>query len=420
MAVNVATIQAKLEADTRGFSRDMQKAERSIEKYEKETKTASRSTDKLTKAMRGLAALGAAAMAKELFTLGVEVEAWGRRYETVFGDATDIMDEWVDNMNERFGVAEERLKGTAAAVGDLLVPMGFTRSAAAGMTQEILTLGSALSEWTGGQVDAEQATNILTKAMLGEREQLVSLGIKISEEDVKARLLAKNEAELTGELLKQARAVATLELLYEQTTDAQAAFAGGQTDAQAAATNAAAAFDQLKVDMADLVIGMAPLLTALVNVLQALNALGGPAVTAAIVAGFAAMALGAGPLIAALVTVTTLVAALSGAGNVGPLFGSGGVVSSGIKQQNISSLGLQSGAGRGSLLSGHSGGIVPGPRGADVPMMLQAGEEITPLGGKSGVTVIVEGSVISEGDLVEAVRRGLRSDTIRGGSLEFA
>ena len=212
-----------------------------------------------------------------------------------------------------------------------------------------------------------------------------------------------------------------MELITEQTTDAMAAYAGGQTEAQAAATQAAAAFDQLKVDMADLVIGLAPLLTALVNVLGALNALGGPALTAAIVAGFAAMALGAGPLIAALITVTTLVAALSGAGNVGPLFGPDGVVSGGIKQQNISNLGLQSGAGRGSLLSGHEGGIVPGPRGAEVPMMLQAGEQITPIGGKGGnVTVFVEGSVISEGDLVEAVRRGLRSDTIRGGSLEFA
>ncbi len=73
---------------------------------------------------------------------------------------------------------------------------------------------------------------------------------------------------------------------------------------------------------------------------------------------------------------------------------------------------------------GHEGGVIPGPRGAEVPILAQAGERLVPLGGGGGggttVNVNVGGSVISEGDLVEAVRRGLRTDTIRGGSLEFA
>ena len=60
----------------------------------------------------------------------------------------------------------------------------------------------------------------------------------------------------------------------------------------------------------------------------------------------------------------------------------------------------------------HSGGVVPGPRGADVPIIAQAGETIIPLGGTqpTGATVFninVAGSVITEKDLVVAVRDGL-------------
>jgi len=417
--VNVATLTATLKADTRKFSRDMGKAEKAVDGYEKEVKSASRSTDKMTKALRGLAALGAVAAGKELFTLGVEAEAWGRRFETVFAGVTDEMNMWVDSMNERFGVAEERLRGSAAAVGDLLVPMGFARTEAASMTQEILTLSAGLAEWTGGTVDAQGATDILTKALLGERESLITLGVKISELDVTQRLAAKGQANLTGELLKQARAQATLELITEQTTDAMAAFGEGQTEAQAAATSAAAAFDQMKIEMSALVIQLAPLITMLVNVTTALNKI--PGAIAAVVVGIAALALGASATTAA---VLALIAALAALGQLGGLQDKfprpgrlGGLVAGAVP---TGSAGQPLNAAGGPLRF-HQGGVVPGPRGAEVPAILQAGETVTPAGRGGGTIVVnVGGSVISEGDLVEAVRRGLRSDTIRGGSLEFA
>lgn len=56
----------------------------------------------------------------------------------------------------------------------------------------------------------------------------------------------------------------------------------------------------------------------------------------------------------------------------------------------------------------HSGGIVPGPRGAEVPIMAMAGERVTPAGGASGgVTINVYGSVVTETQLVDAIHNGL-------------
>lgn len=64
----------------------------------------------------------------------------------------------------------------------------------------------------------------------------------------------------------------------------------------------------------------------------------------------------------------------------------------------------------------HDGGVVPGPRGADVPIMAQAGETVIPAGGGSGggVTVIVQGSVITERDLGRIVADAVRDNTLIG------
>lgn len=49
----------------------------------------------------------------------------------------------------------------------------------------------------------------------------------------------------------------------------------------------------------------------------------------------------------------------------------------------------------------HSGGIVPGPRGADVPIMAQAGEQVIPArdAGRGGITVVIEQFYGSDRDI---------------------
>jgi hypothetical protein len=70
----------------------------------------------------------------------------------------------------------------------------------------------------------------------------------------------------------------------------------------------------------------------------------------------------------------------------------------------------------------HTGGIVPGPAGAPVPILAMAGERIIPAGatgtvgrgGTGGITVIVQGSVITERDLGRVVADALRSNALIG------
>lgn len=162
---------------------------------------------------------------KQLFNLGAEMELLGQKAETVFAETLPQVTRAAEENATAMGLTIGQYIDAAAAIGDLLVPMGFARQEAADISTELVNLSGALSEWTGGQIAAEDVARTLSKAMLGEREELKQLGIAISEADVQARLAEKGMKNLTGEMLQQAKAAATLELITEKSVDAQTAFA---------------------------------------------------------------------------------------------------------------------------------------------------------------------------------------------------
>jgi hypothetical protein len=153
---------------------------------------------------------------------------------------------WADQVAASMGLTESQAVGLAASVGDLLKPMGFTADQAAAMSTQMLDLSGALSAWSGGTIDAAGVSDIMTKALLGERDGLKQLGISISEADVQARLAAKGQKGLTGAALEQAKAQATLELILEKSTDAQKAWADGSMDSIKAQNEAKASGAELQ------------------------------------------------------------------------------------------------------------------------------------------------------------------------------
>lgn len=203
----------------------------------------------------GLGAVGGvgllAAYGPTLVDLGGKLGAWELKANTVFEGQAAAVRKWSDKNNEAFGVTDEELTGLAASFGDLLKPMGFTSSEAADMSTKVVGLAGALSQWSGGKKSASEATDILAKAMLGEREGLVELGIKISENDVQARLAKKGQEGLTGAALEQAKALATQELIFEKSTDAQKAYAAGGNKTLMASNKLKAIFGELQVWLAE-------------------------------------------------------------------------------------------------------------------------------------------------------------------------
>jgi len=162
---------------------------------------------------------------KQLFNTGAQMEAMAKKARTVFGEALPQVTAEAEKNARAMGLTNAQYVAAAANIQDLLVPMGFQRKEAADISTQLVNLSGALSEWTGGQRTATEVSEILNKALLGEREELKSLGISISEADVKAQLAAKGLDKLTGAALEQAKAAATLELILNKSRDAQAQFA---------------------------------------------------------------------------------------------------------------------------------------------------------------------------------------------------
>ena len=193
----------------------------------------SSSYDKITAGAKNFLGIAATAFAadkvleygKELFRAGVEMDTLERKAATVLGPALNSVKESALENANAMGLTTSQYTDAATAIADVLIPMKFQREEAALMSTQLVDLSGALSEWTGGQRSATDIADILKKALTGEREQLKELGIVIQEADVKARLAEKGLKGLTGELLQQAKAAATLELITEKSVDAQTSFA---------------------------------------------------------------------------------------------------------------------------------------------------------------------------------------------------
>jgi hypothetical protein len=238
-----------------GDSKDLERANKRVVKSTGEVESRFGKLASVGNAFKALWATAVAGtiakVAGELVALGQKAEAIRRRFAIVFGESAKEVEDWADSVNESFGIGEVAVQDMAAQVQDLLVPLGFLRSEAADVTKEVLTSAAALSQWTGGAVTVEDAAERIRKALLGEREGLEAVGIKILESTVQARLLAKGQDKLIGNDLERAKVLATLELLQEKSTDAMGAYTDQTDEAAAAQRDFNAAYQDAKQELGD-------------------------------------------------------------------------------------------------------------------------------------------------------------------------
>lgn len=221
----------------RTASLSMRQAQENLAKSNKKTAD---STDDADRSMGGFsqgaatAGVAAVGVGAALVAAGMKIGDYAGRLDllkkktaTVFGDQLGDVQRWASESASAMGLTKGEAAGLAAGLGDLLIPMGFTRKAAADMATQTTGLAGALAEWSGGTKSASEVTEILSAAFMGERDGLNQLGISITQAEVDAELLAKGQQNLTGKQQQQAEATATQKLIMEKSTDAQKAFAEG-------------------------------------------------------------------------------------------------------------------------------------------------------------------------------------------------
>lgn len=236
-------LEVEIVADADSVPRDMRKVADATED------TADK-MGKLDKAARVAFAVLASGQvlefAGELLDLTVQMEAAERRTSTVFGDMAVAATEWAEANREAFGTSTTGVLQMLSAVGDLLVPLEITRDEALLMSQEILNAANAFSEWTGGAITTADAQERVTKALLGERDGLVELGIKINEADIARERARRGTEELTGAAEAQEDALITLTLIQQKGADALRAYAEGSGEATRASKELTSKWQTLK------------------------------------------------------------------------------------------------------------------------------------------------------------------------------
>lgn len=160
----------------------------------------------------------------ELFNLTKQIQGESIRSTTVLGDEFGYVSEQADRLASKMGVTNREFISMVTNAADLLVPLDFSRKKAAEMATQVQSLSGALDEWTAGKYGVAEVSNILTKAMLGEMEQLKGLGIAIRMDSAEYKELVKQKQMDEGATLAQASAMATLELIYKKSSDAQMAY----------------------------------------------------------------------------------------------------------------------------------------------------------------------------------------------------
>ena len=185
----------------------------------------------------GVAIVGLGVIAaKRIFSLGVAASAAARDFEeakqkfgVVFQSVAVEATKLRDSLANDFGLSTVAATELLSATGDLLTGFGFTDKQALELSGTVNKLAVDLASFSNLEGGAARASEILTKALLGERDSLVSLGVKISEEQVKAQLLADGKDKLTGASLQQAKASAALTLILKATIKAQGDFQRSST-----------------------------------------------------------------------------------------------------------------------------------------------------------------------------------------------
>lgn len=165
------------------------------------------------------------AWGKQIFDLATSLDGFNQKTRTVFGEAESIVRGFAETNAKSLGLARQEYINLATAAGDLLKPMGFTEEATAKLSTALVDQAGILSQWSKGKVDTQQATEILQKALLGERDALNTLGVDIKDSLIQDELKRKGLDKLTGESLRQAEALVTLEQVTKQSASANEAFA---------------------------------------------------------------------------------------------------------------------------------------------------------------------------------------------------
>src|SRR5690554_3852967 len=143
--------------------------------------------------------------------------------EAVFGEFSKVIDEHARSAAESMGLSEAEFRTATTSIGGQLKRMTGDVQFAAEQSVELVQVAADLAATYGGTT--AETVSALGAAFRGEADpaERFNLNLKISEQNAKA--VEMGLAKTTNEVDDHARALALIELITEQSADAQGQFA---------------------------------------------------------------------------------------------------------------------------------------------------------------------------------------------------
>jgi hypothetical protein len=166
-------------------------------------------------------AVGGAAVGvgSKLIALGSDAEEMQGKFDVVFGDFGPGVIKDLDEFGNVVGRDTFELQGMASSIQDLLVPMGMSREAAAGMSTDVTKLAVDLGSFNN--VSDELVAKDIASALTGETEGMKKYGVILNQATINQELMNMGIEGGTKAATQAEKAQAILNLIYKGTTDAQ-------------------------------------------------------------------------------------------------------------------------------------------------------------------------------------------------------
>lgn len=163
---------------------------------------------------------GAIFAAKEMVRYASDVQETTSKFNVVFKNVSDAADAAFSNLSNNYNMSGQAARTMLSDTGDLLSGFGMAANVALDLSNRVNILATDLSSFTNYAGGASGASDALTKALLGEREQAKMLGLAIKETDVQAQMALDTK---NGEIYASesaAKAYATYKIMLSQSKNA--------------------------------------------------------------------------------------------------------------------------------------------------------------------------------------------------------
>lgn len=268
MATNVATLTAKLTADTRQLKRGLGRASKDVDKFTKKT---TRATGRVKQGFGGIAkvaaglglAFGAAVVVRGLndaINAASNLEESVNAVQVVYGEAAEGVLALGANSVEQFGLSSRAVNDAAVGMGAFADKINAADPADAfkNIIQRATDFASVMN------ITTDEALDKFRAGLSGESEPLKKFGINVSEAAIKTFALNTGLIEVGDTMTEAQKIQARFGFIMQETAKTAGDFANTSDGLAGSQKKLSAAWEEAQVAIGEVLI---PIMTDLVNLM---------------------------------------------------------------------------------------------------------------------------------------------------------